>query len=67
MAELARRNLRIMAPNGYPSLAAVLQRILDGDRHPELSSAFTDPLERDVVKTVLRYVPLAEAEDPRSR
>jgi len=56
-----------MAPNGYPSLAAVLQRILDGDRHPELSSAFTDPLERDVVKTVLRYVPLAEAEDPRSR
>jgi cold shock protein len=67
MAELARRNLRIMASDGYPSLAAALQRILDGDRNPELCSGFTDPLERDVVKTVLRYIPLADAEDPRGR
>jgi cold shock protein len=67
MADSARRNLRIMEANDSPILAAVLGRILDGDRNPGLASSFADPLERDVVKTILHYIPLAEAEDPRKR
>jgi cold shock CspA family protein/tetratricopeptide (TPR) repeat protein len=63
-AEDARGNLRIAAANGHPILAAVLTRILDGDRNPDLVSGVPDPFERDVVKTVLHYIPLAEAEEP---
>ncbi len=67
MAEHARGNLRIAAANGHPMLAAALTRILAGDRNPDLVSELPDPFERDVVKTVLHYIPLAEAEDPRDR
>jgi cold shock protein len=67
MAELARGNLRIAASDGHPMLAAALTRILGGDRSPDLVSELPDPFERDVVKTVLHYIPLAEAEDPRNR
>ncbi len=66
-AELARGNLKIAATNGHPMLAAALTRILAGDRNPDLASELDDPFERDVVKTVLHYIPLAEAEDPRNR
>jgi hypothetical protein len=66
-AGLARRNLSIMAANDSPGLAAVLSRILDGDRDPDLARGFVDPLEREIVKTVLHYIALAEAEDPRKR
>lgn len=67
MAEHARGNLRIAATNGHPMLAAALTRVLAGDRNPGLASELDDPFERDVVKTVLHYIPLAEAEDPRNR
>jgi cold shock protein len=67
MAESARRNLRIMADSDSPVLAAVLTRILDGNRNPDLVSVVQEPLDREVVKTVLHFIPLAEAEDPRKR
>jgi hypothetical protein len=53
--------------DGRPMLAAALTRILGGDRSPDLVSEFPDPFEREVVKTVLPYIPLAETEDPRNR
>jgi hypothetical protein len=65
IAERARRNISIMARDrDRAALAGVLSRILDGDRAPGLSSGFVDPLDRVVVETVLRYIPLSQAERP---
>ena len=56
-AATARRGLAALGADPFKAgLAAALERIMDGERHPDLAASRDDPVARAVVEMVLRHL-----------